>query len=111
MSNEKEIYSNEDFNIYDNNVIKEGNNGIVFVTGSIISDVLEAAKELSNENINLTVINVCTIKPLNEKSILNLINKFSKVFVVEEHNVIGGLGSSISDIIATNDINCNMIYR
>ena len=109
MSNEKEIYSNEDFNIYDNNVIKEGNNGIVFVTGSIISDVLEAAKELSNENINLTVINVCTIKPLNEKSILNLINKFSKVFVVEEHNIIGGLGSSISDIIATNDINCKLI--
>ncbi len=74
-------------------VIKEGTDGVVFSTGCVLSDVLEATKDMS-----ITVIDMPTIKPLDKE----IIKKYAttNIFTVEDHSIIGGLGSSVAEVIA-----------
>lgn len=110
MSNEKEIYDNDyDFRIGKNIKITGGESATVFVTGSIISELLENMESLNNEDISLKIINVPTLKPIDEENIIEECKKSKLVFSLEEHNVIGGLGSSIADIIATNNLNTKLV--
>ncbi len=110
MSNEKEIYEEDyKFEISKNIVIKDGKSATVFVTGSIISELQDAQEMLLKDGIELRIVNVNTIKPLDVKNIKEECEKQTKVFSLEEHNVIGGLGSSIADVIATNAINAKLI--
>ena len=110
MSNEKEIY-NEDYTLEvgKNIVIKDGKSATVFSTGSIISELLEAQEMLAEDNIELRIINIHTIKPLDVENIKEECSKQNKIFSVEEHSVIGGIGSSIADVIATNGINAKLV--
>lgn len=110
MSNEKEIYDGDyDFKIGKNIKITDGESATVFVTGSIISELLENMESLNNEGINLKIINVPTLKPIDEANIIEECKKSKLVFSLEEHNVIGGLGSSIADIIVTNNLNTKLV--
>jgi transketolase len=110
MSNETEIYDNEcEFKVGKNSIIKEGSNATVFVTGSIISEVIKAREKLVLDNIYIKIINISTIKPFDDCSIIEEAKKQFNLFSVEEHNVIGGIGSSIADTIATNGIHCKLI--
>ena len=109
MGNEKEIYEEEcNFEISKNNNIWEGTDATIFTTGSIISEVLEAKEMLLRENINVKIVNISTIKPFDEKSVIEEIKKQKNIFSVEEHNIIGGIGDSIASVIATNNINCKL---
>lgn len=109
MSNESEIYSDEcPFEVGKNSVIKEGLDATVFVTGSIISNVIDASKKLSLENIHIRIVDVSTIKPFDNDFIIKEATKQKKMFSVEEHNVIGGIGSSIADVIATYGLSCKL---
>lgn len=110
MSNEKEIY-NEDYNfeIGKNIVIKEGKSATVFVTGSIISELLEAQEILKENKIDLKIINIHTIKPLDINNIIEECKRQYNIISLEEHNVIGGIGSSIADVIAENNINAKLL--
>ncbi|MBQ7964951.1 MAG: transketolase [Ruminococcus sp.] len=106
MSAEKEIYDGEiDFEIGKNEVIADGEDAIVFVTGSIVSQLLEAKQKLNESGKTIKIVNVHTIAPLNKMAIASEIEKFDKVFSLEEHNVNGGLGSSIADVIAEFGLN------
>lgn len=109
MSNEKEIYE-KDYILETgkNIVIKDGMSATVFSTGSIISELLEAQEMLSKDNINLRIINIHTVKPLDVENIKQECIMQSKVFSLEEHSVIGGIGSSIADVIATFGINAKL---
>ncbi len=110
MSNEMEIYpDNCTFKLGKNNVLLEGNKGAIFTTGSITSEVLSAAKRLSDEGFSLEVVNISTIKPFDQQSVIEECKKNSVIFSVEEHNVIGGIGSSIADVIAENKLNVELI--
>lgn len=110
MSNEAEIYpDNCDFELGKNNILLEGNKGTIFVTGSIISEVLSATKRLSEEGVLLEVVNVSTIKPFDQQSVIKECKKNSVIFSVEEHSVIGGIGDSIADIIAENKLDVKLI--
>ena len=105
MSNEQEIFNGPvNFKVGKNQVIKRGTTAAVFVTGSIISAVLDAAEQLKKSGITLQVINVSTIKPFDEASVVNCCKKYHNIISVEEHSIIGGLGSSIADIIATKNL-------
>lgn len=81
-------------------LLKEGTDVSIVATGLCVAEALEAAEELEKEGINAEVINIHTIKPLDEGAILTSANKTGKVVTVEEHSVIGGLGSAVADVIS-----------
>lgn len=85
--------------------IKKGKDIAVFSMGSMLCQVLEAAKILKKEGIDIGVFNVHTVKPLDQKGIALLSEVYPKWVSVEEHNVIGGLGSALSEVIVDEKLN------
>src|SRR3989344_5026525 len=73
---------------------------VLFGTGPILYKALEAARALEKEKIGSIVVNVHTLKPLDEKTIIALVRQCSAVVTVEEHSVIGGLASAIAEVLA-----------
>lgn len=82
--------------------LKEGTDVTIVATGLCVSASLEAAELLKAEGINAEVINIHTIKPLDEEIIITSAKKTGKVVTVEEHSVIGGLGSAVCDCLSAN---------
>ncbi len=82
--------------------LTEGTDVSVFATGHLVWKALEAAKELKKEGISVEVINIHTIKPLDAKAIIASAKKTGAVVSAEEHQMAGGLGESISQVLATN---------
>lgn len=80
-------------------LLKEGSDVTIVATGLCVGGALEAAEKLATDGINAEVINIHTIKPLDEDIILNSAKKTGKVVVAEEHSVIGGLGSAVCDCL------------
>ncbi|PNQ73266.1 transketolase [Hanstruepera neustonica] len=81
--------------------LTEGNDVTIVATGHLVWEALEAAKELEGKGISAEVINIHTIKPLDEKAILDSVNKTGCIVTAEEHNYLGGLGESVSRVLAT----------
>ena len=79
-------------------VLTKGADVAVFATGLMVQESLKAAKSLEQEGIKITVVNVCSIKPLDEKGVEEILKTHKHIITAEEHNVIGGLGSAISDV-------------
>ena len=80
--------------------LREGKDLTIVATGLCVSESLEAAKMLEKDGINAKVINIHTIKPLDEDLIVAAAKETGKVFTVEEHSVIGGLGSAVCDCLS-----------
>ena len=80
--------------------MKEGKDVTIIATGLEVSESLEAAKMLEADGVSAEVINIHTIKPLDEELILASAKKTGKVVTVEEHSVIGGLGSAVCDCLS-----------
>ena len=87
------------FEIGKGTVVREGEDVTIVATGICVGSALEAAEMLSQEGISAEVINICTIKPLDEEIIVNSARKTGKVVTAEEHSVIGGLGSAVCDAL------------
>ena len=83
-------------------VLREGTDLTIVATGLCVNSALEAAEKLAAEGVSAEVINIHTIKPLDEELILASAKKTGKVVTVEEHSVIGGLGSAVCDCLAEN---------
>ena len=81
-------------------LLKEGGDVTIVATGLMVSMALEAAQKLEQDGIDAEVINIHTIKPLDEEIILTSAQKTGKVVTVEEHSVIGGLGSAVCDVLS-----------
>ena len=82
--------------------LKEGNDVSIFATGHLVWEALEAARKLEIENISCEVINIHTIKPLDDKAILDSIKKTKCAVSAEEHMLNGGLGDSIAQLLSRN---------
>lgn len=82
--------------------MSEGTDVTIFATGHLVWKAVEAAKELAEQGISCELINIHTIKPLDKDAVLKSAAKTKCVVVAEEHNVIGGLGESISRVLAQN---------
>ena len=80
--------------------LKEGTDVTIVATGLMVAASLEAAKNLEADGINAEVINIHTIKPLDEDVIVESAKKTGKVITVEEHSIIGGLGSAVCDCLS-----------
>lgn len=81
-------------------VLREGKDVTIIASGLPVSNCLEAAEKLSVDGIDAEVINIHTIKPLDEELVIASAKKTGKVVVVEEHSVIGGLGSAVCDCLS-----------
>ena len=81
-------------------VLREGKDVTIVATGLPVSVFLEAAEKLAADGIDAKVINIHTIKPLDEELIIAAAKETGKVVTVEEHSVIGGLGSAVCDVLA-----------
>lgn len=80
-------------------LLREGTDVTIVATGLCVAASLEAAEKLASEGIHAEVINIHTIKPLDEELIIRSAGKTGKVVTVEEHSVIGGLGSAVCDCL------------
>ena len=81
-------------------VLKEGKDVTIIATGLCVNEAVEAAKLLAADGIDAEVINIHTIKPLDEDLVIASAQKTGKVVTVEEHSVIGGLGSAVCDVLS-----------
>lgn len=80
--------------------LTEGNDVTIVATGHLVWEALEAAKALNQTGISAEVINIHTIKPLDDKAILDSVSKTGCVVTAEEHNFLGGLGESVARVLA-----------
>lgn len=83
-------------------VLREGKDVTIFATGLCVSETLLAAEKLKEDGIDAKVINIHTIKPIDTELIIAAAKETGKVVTVEEHSVIGGLGSAVCDVLAEN---------
>ena len=90
------------FEIGKGTIVREGTDVTIVATGICVDSAIGAAEKLAADGINAEVINICTIKPLDKDIIINSAKKTGKVVTVEEHSVIGGLGSAVCDALAEN---------
>lgn len=87
------------FEIGKGSIVREGKDVTIVATGICVDSALGAAEKLAADGIEAEVVSICTIKPLDEDIILSSAKKTGKVVTVEEHSVIGGLGSAVCDCL------------
>ena len=99
-----------EFKIGKGNILRKGNDITVIATSTMVSRALDAADILHDRQIELEVINIHTLKPIDREIILESSIKTKKVITVEEHSIINGLGSAVADIlIEENPVKMKMI--
>ena len=100
-SNVPDIFDeNYSFNIHKAVVVEEGTDVSVFTNGETLAEVLLAAEELKKDNISLEVINVPVVKPLDFQTVIESVKKTKFAITIENHSIIGGLGSAICETLA-----------
>ena len=82
--------------------LAEGNDVAIIATGIMVEAALEAKEELAKEGINTRVINIHTIKPIDEELIIKAAKETGVIVTAEEHSVIGGLGSAVAEVVSEN---------
>lgn len=98
---ELEIYGCDyEFHVGKAVMLRGGRDITLIGTGSILKDILDAAEDLKAEGINARVLNMHTIKPIDQEAIRAAVDETGKIVTVEDHNIIGGLGSAVAEVIA-----------
>lgn len=87
------------FEIGKANVLKEGTDVAIMANGVMVSMALEAAAELADQGVSASVVNVASVKPLDEETIVRIAKITKAVVTAEEHNIIGGLGSAVAEVL------------
>ena len=101
----KGIYdSSYKFQIGKGNVVKQGQDGVIFATGGMVQESLEALNLLEAANIHPALVNISTIKPIDSQLIVEQARKNGAVVTAEDHNIIGGLGDAVLEVLADNNI-------
>jgi transketolase len=88
------------FNFGKGELLHKGNDATIFATGSVVSNSLKAAQELEKEGLSIRVINIPTIKPIDEDIIIKSAKETNHIFTIEDHSTIGGLGSSVCEVLS-----------
>ena len=96
------VFHGEDYNfrIGKGEVVKDGTDVAIIANGLLVYEAIKAAEELANAGINAMVINMATIKPLDEELVLEAAKKCGKIITCEEHSVIGGLGEAVCGLLS-----------
>lgn len=107
---EKQVFTKEEnFMIGKLKELRKGSDIAIIVIGTVINEALKAADDLKYQNKNISVYSVYTLKPLDKQEILNIAKKHKYILTIEEHQIVGGLGSTISEIIAESGIAIKVI--
>ena len=88
------------FEIGKGSVIREGKDVSIIANGLCVASAIEAAEMLAKDGIDAEVVNMCTVKPLDEELVIRTASKTGKVVTAEEHSIIGGLGSAVAECLA-----------
>ena len=98
------VFHSEDykFEIGKGEVIKEGSDASIIANGLMVNEAIEAGKALKAKGISAEIINIATIKPLDEELVIKSAKKTGRVITVEEHNIIGGLGEAVCACLSEN---------
>lgn len=97
------IYENYDnFSIGKAIQLGEGTDATIFATGVTVSEALEAQKQLKDKGIDVRVVDMYTIKPIDKEMIIKCAKETNRLISVEDHNIIGGLGSAIAEVLTEN---------
>ena len=98
-----DIFSTDDkFSLFKAKTIKEGTDVSIFCTGIMVYEALEANKMLEEKGINAEIINIHTIKPIDEEAVISSVKKTGAAVTAENHNIIGGLRSAVSEVVCEN---------
>ena len=98
-----------DFKIGKSILLTEGKDILIISAGSILNECIEVAETLKNENLSATVINMHTIKPIDEEEIIKHSKNKKLIVTIEEHNIIGGLGSAVAETISKDNKNSKLL--
>lgn len=90
------------FTIGKGHVLQDGTDAVIFACGLMVQEAMTAAKLLADEGVSAAVVNIATIKPLDEELVIKMAKQCGAVVTAEEHNVIGGLGSAVAEVLAEN---------
>lgn len=82
--------------------LKEGKDATIIAIGMMVFEAMKAAEELKREHIDVRVLNMHTLKPLDEEAIIEAAEETGAIITAEEHNVLGGLGGAVSEIVTSN---------
>lgn len=108
---EEEVYTEPPaFEIGKASILSEGEDISIFVTGSMLADVMKSAEILSRDNISVQVINITSLKPIDRHAIIQSAQKTGRVLVVEEHNYFGGLRSLIANVLVEEAVAVNFAF-
>ena len=101
----KPVFKEEDhFELTKVHVLKEGKDVSIFASGIMVHEAMEAAHELQKQGVDAEVINIHTIKPIDVQAIIESVQKTKAVVTAENHNVVGGLGCAVCEVLAKNCI-------
>jgi transketolase len=101
----KGIYdSTYKFEIGKGNIIKKGTDAVIFATGSLVQESLIAAEILQNDSISTTIVNISSLKPLDETLIIEESKRHMAVITAEDHNIIGGLADAVCQSLVKHQI-------
>ena len=89
-------------------ILKQGDDIAIFVTGDILYHVMTVVRRLNEEGIMATVVSIHTIKPFDEDLVVKIGMKYAHIYTVEEHNILGGLGSAVAEILVENGFNTKL---
>ena len=91
---------NQNFEIGKAVQIGEGTDATVIATGDVVAEAIKAKEELENRGINIRVLDMHTIKPIDKEQIVKCAKETKRIITIEDHNIIGGLGSSVCEVLA-----------
>lgn len=110
MNHEKEFFGDEyKLEIGKNDILMDGEDLAVFVTGSILEEAYKACEMLNQDGIRTRLINVTSVKPFDKQEVYECVRKTRNIVTIEEHSVHGGLASIISEIIAFQGLGARVI--
>ena len=80
--------------------IGEGTDATIIATGDVVAEAIKAKEELEDKGINIRVLDIHTIKPIDKEAIIKCAKETKKIITIEDHNIIGGLGSTVCEVLA-----------
>ena len=93
---------NSEFDVGKSALVREGGDVTLFASGIMVSEALKAAEVLQTQGISATILDMYSIKPLDEKAVITYAKKTGAAITAENHNIIGGLGSAVADVLIKN---------